>query len=573
MRRMLCAFLLALALLSLSVGSVSADEATTVTALETQCTAARDGSCTVTLNFTLRVGADSTEFSFPIAPDAEEIAVTGASRTVQRGEKYTIVTLTPLSAGTFELSVSYHLTQTVTDEGSAQSFRLVLLYPDWPCAIETYRLTLALPAEFETLPAFQSEYYGDLIENYMEVQIADGTVRAELNRTQTLRDHEGITVSLDLPANYFDLRFLAGKTVATDRLLFGMLLVLSLLYWLVFLRGRPVLPKRQAMPPEGGNAGEVSYVLCGRKPDLALMVVQWATLGYLTIHRSRKGRIWLTCEIDMGNERKAAEVAVFRALFSHGAQCDVRSAEYLRARQLAAERVTAYWKPRIFRGSGSTLLLRVIAAAAGLALCLACFDASVPPEHWRWFLIVPLTLLGGLACWLIQRLGGCLLRRHAVRTIALGLAGIVFLLIAGRQGGQGFLSFVCILFQLLIGFSVRCGGQRTRPGSAQASELLGFRRYLLSTPASAFRQLMLADPQYYYRNLPYAEALCIGRLFSGSFDRNRLDDCDWLDWEGKPRNTAAGFYARFSRLMLGLRGEREPLLLRMTKRARKGGRR
>ena len=304
MRRMLCAFLLALALLSLSVGSVSADEATTVTALETQCTVARDGSCTVTLNFTLRVGADSTEFSFPIAPGAEEIAVTGASRTVQRGEKYTIVTLTPLSAGTFELSVSYHLTQTVTDEGSAQTFRLVLLYPDWPCAIEAYRLTLALPAEFETLPAFQSEYYGDLIENYMEVQIADGTVRAELNRTQTLRDHEGITVSLDLPANYFDLRFLAGKTVATDRLLFGMLLVLSLLYWLVFLRGRPVLPKRQAMPPEGGNAGEVPYVLCGRKPDLALMVVQWATLGYLTIHRSRKGRIWLTCEIDMGNSAR-----------------------------------------------------------------------------------------------------------------------------------------------------------------------------------------------------------------------------------------------------------------------------
>lgn len=572
MRRLLCIMLLTSVLLLALACPVFADGTAKVTSMETQCDVARDGSCTVTLRFRLQTDG-VTEFNLPISPKAEHVSLTGASWTASNTGKYTVLSLSLPASGTTELTVSYRLSQTVLDEGDAQRFRLVLLYPNWPCEIERFRLTLNLPAAFEALPAFQSEYYGNLIENYMDIQIADGTVTAEVNRDQTLRDHEGITVSLELPANYFDLRFLAGKTVSTDRLLFGMLLALCLVYWALFLRGRPVLPKRQTMPPEGGNAGEIPYILTGRKPDLALMAVQWATLGYLTIHRNRKGRIWLTREIDMGNERKASEIAVFRALFAHGPQCDTRSAEYLHARRLANERVVSYWKPRLFRGSGSTVLLRLIAAASGLALCLACFDTSVAPESWRWFAIIPLTVVGGLACWLVQGLGGCLLRRHPVRTIVLGLGGIAYLLIATRSGGQRFLILVCILFQLLVGYAVRCGGQRTRLGHTQASELLGFRRCLLSTSASSFRKLMNADPQYYYRNLPYAEALCIGRLFSGSFDRNRLDDCDWLIWEGKPRKTAAGFYARFSRLLIGLRGEREPLRLRRRQSANRGGRR
>ena len=60
----------------------------------------------------------------------------------------------------------------------------------------------------------------------------------------------------------------------------------------------------------------------------------------------------------------------------------------------------------------------------------------------------------------------------------------------------------------------------------------------------------------------------MGRIFSGSFDRLQLEPCDWLDWEGKPTKTARGFYARFVRLLAGLRGERVPLLYRPRRRLR-----
>ena len=559
--------LLAVLLLLLLTGVVWAED-TAVSSMDTVCTVAEDGSCVVALQFQVEFAAGTDHFAIPVAAEATNITVSGASYTISRSGKYTMIELQPPLTGSRQITVAYHLAETVTATDAGQRFRVTLLYPEWSCGVSNYTATIHMPKAFDGMPVILSGYFQDLIDNYMDIRIEDGTIHADLMPSQSLLDHETISLSLDLPGGYFDLRFLAGKTAATDRLLFFGFVILSLGYWLVFLRGRPILAKRQAMAPVGGNAGEVPYVLTGSRPDLALMVVQWATLGYLTIHRSRRGRIWLTRQIDMGNERKPYEVTVFRGLFARSDRCDVRSESYLRARNVAAERAKTYWRDRAFRPPGSPMILRLLALAAGLALCLACFDITVASRSWRWFLIVPLTLLGGAACWMLQWVGGCLLRRHPIRTAALAFAAGIFLLIIGRRSGQTMLMLLCMAFQLLTGFALRCGGRRTKEGKALASELLGYRRYLLITPSAALRNNLEADPQFFYRSLPYADALGVGKLFSGSFDRTRLEDCDWLDWEGKPAKIAPLFYSRYVRLMAGLRGEREPLLYRPRRRRR-----
>ena len=53
------------------------------------------------------------------------------------------------------------------------------------------------------------------------------------------------------------------------------------------------------------------------------------------------------------------------------------------------------------------------------------------------------------------------------------------------------------------------------------------------------------------------------RIFTNSFERFQLELCDWLDWEGRPARMARTFYTRYVRLMAELRGEREPLALRL----------
>lgn len=567
MRRLLRLILL-LGLLWLLSASVYAD-GTAVTAMKTECAVEADGACTVTMRVTVDFARGTQEFFIPISPAAKNVSCAGAAYELRSGSGCRLIVLQGSYSGKVDLVISYRLAETVIDDGAAQIFEINLLYPHWNCPISGYEVTVQLPGRFDSMPAFISGYYGDRIDNYMEIRIENGTVHAVLNAKQTLQDHESMRMRLELPKDYFDLRFLAGKTVRVDRLLFLGLLVLTAAYWLVFLRNLPILPKRQAMPPEGGNAGEIPFVLTDVAPDLALMVVQWASLGYLTVTRGRRGRIWLTRRIDMDTERRKYECEIFRTLFSRGDHCDLRSAEYLKAKRLADEKPRQYWQNRIYDPkAGATLWMRLLALTAGLVLCLACFDLWVASKSWRWLLIIPLTVLGGAACYAVQSLGGFLLRRHSLRTAALALVSAVFLLLAGRSSGLSSLMLLNLFAQLTVGLLLRCGGRRTAAGASLAAELLGYRRYLLSASGETLESNLRADPQYYYRVLPFADALQAGKLFSGSLDRVRLEDCDWLVWDGKPAKTTPRFYARYCRLMAGLRGERDPAEKRLARAAR-----
>lgn len=548
--------LLLLALLSVTVYA----DGTAVTAMTTDCVVENDGACTLTMRFTVEFAPGTESFSIPVSPSAKDISCT-MPYVLRSGDGYKLLTLSGVLSGRTEITVSYRLAETVTEDGGIQNFSVQLLYPAWTCAISGYDVTVRLPGVFESLPAFFSGYHGDLIDNYMEISIAQGVIHAVLNPAQTLRDHEAMTVSLELPKGFFDLRFLAGKTVKVDRLLFLALLLMAAGFWAVFLRNRPVLPKRQAMPPEGGNAGEIPFLLTDRAPDLALMVVQWASLGYLTLTRARGGRVHLTRQIDMDTERKRFECEIFYTLFSRGDYCDVRSAEFLKARRLADEKTRAFWQNRVYDPKGgSPLIFRLLALGAGLVLCLACFDAWVASKSWRWLAIIPLSLLGTAACYAIQELGGFLLRRHSLRTLCLALLSAAFLLVTGKNGGLMQLMLLNLPAQLAVGLLLRCGGRRTKSGLAQASELLGYRRWLLSAPQELLELNLETDPQFFYRILPFADALRVGRAVAGTLASTKLEPCDWLIWEGKTLRTAPAFFARYERLMAALRGERDPAL-------------
>ena len=555
MRRMLLAVFTVL-LFGLLSTTVFAD-GTAVTAMTTDCDVEKDGACTLTLRFTVEFAPGAEHFAIPIAPEARDVSCS-MPYTLSSVDGWKLVELSGALSGQMEIAVSYRLPETVTDKGETHVFSVQLLYPAWTCPISGYDVTVRLPGSFESLPTFYSGYLGDNIENYLDISpVLQGTIHAVLNSRQTLQDHEAMSVSVELPSDFFDLRFLAGKTVKADRLLFAALLLMSALYWLLFLRNRLVFPKRQAMPPEGGNAGAIPFVLTGRSPELALMVVQWASLGYLSLTHTRTGHVQLNRQMDMDTERKSYECEIFYTLFSRGDLCDVRSAEYLKARRLARERPRQFLQKRIYdTKAGSIVILRLLAVLAGLALCLACFDVWIASKSWRWLAIIPLSLLGAFACRMLQELSGCLLRRHSFRTICLALLSAAFLIAAGKNGGMLTMMALNLLVQLAVGLLLRCGGRRTKSGAEQAAELLGYRRWLLAASRELLGLNLEADPQYFYRILPFADALRVGRAVAVTLGRTRLEPCDWLRWDGKTPRTAPAFFTRYERLMAALRGER-----------------
>ena len=95
----------------------------------------------------------------------------------------------------------------------------------------------------------------------------------------------------------------------------------------------------------------------------------------------------------------------------------------------------------------------------------------------------------------------------------------------------------------LTGVLTRHGGQRSRAGGRLLGQVLGFRQFLRRVTPSHLLMRLQRDPQYFYRTLPYAEAMGLGAMFARKFGDTELDPCEWYNEPNLPR-TAEGFYEK-----------------------------
>lgn len=561
-----CVLLLALVLLcgtAFAVDSLPAANEATITMLEGTYTFAEDGSCAVQLTVSLQFSAGVSDFSLPLPGSATEVAVSGQGYTSSRTGDTLVLNLH--AAGQLAdqtMLISYRLLETTVASDDGQLCTLPLLQATRACPIESYHATITLPAAFEEKPVFESFYYQDLIESYLEIQYPERGI--EVQSLQPLRDHEPLTMTLALPAGYFDLRFLAGRTATPDILLFWVFVVLGVAFWAVFLRNRLLLPKASAMPPLSGNAGAVPYLLTGADPDPAIMVLYWASLGYLSVTRLRSGKLRLTRQIEMGTERRGYEMRIFRSLFDRGDERIVPSAAFRAVRDAAPDIARGHWEQRLFvPHHGHPRILRVLGALAGTALCLLAFDRLLPAQSGRWFAILPLTALGFPACLLLQPAAACFLQRRPARILLRAAIGLLYLVIPMHLAGLRFLTWLCVLFQLLIGLALTLGGRRTKGGMRHAEAMLGLRRYLRTEKTPALHALLAADPQYFYRTLPYADALRVGGSFARHFDSIPMEPCVWLTAEGRSCPDAESFYRLYRQVLDTLREQTDTPILNL----------
>lgn len=554
MKKLLAA-LLCLALLCLPCFAVGSGSATGVVIdkLDARCEFRHDSACAVTWELTITFSEGVTEFDLPLPSNARDVSVRGMSYSVHRGSEALLVTLEPSGqAGQHTLSIEYLLPETTAGTRTGQRCTLRLLAPGRACPITAFSAEIVFPREFDAEPEFTSGYYGELIEEYMSRSVEGGVIR--LRSMEELRDHETLTLALSLPTGYFDLRFLPGRTATVDTILFWMLLLGAAGYWFLRLRNHFFLPRAQAMPPLSGNAGDVPYLLTGEKPDLALMVMHWASLGYLTIARTKRGKLYLKRQMDMGSERKGYEAQIFRRIFDRTDLCSAHSEEFCSVRRLAPQIAKGAWERRLFsQKGGRPLILRLLGVAAGAVLCLRSLDLSVAAQSWRWLLILPLSALGALACWLLQPLVLCPLRRSGGRGAFLALLSLIYLIVILSRAGFGMLGFLCLLMQLLIGAALLLGGRRTKQGYRLAVEYFGLRRHYRSVRPDALAELLEDDPQYFYRTISYAEALHVSDRLVKKLAGVRLESCTWLTSETAKPRSAAGFLQLYRLVLSELR--------------------
>lgn len=521
-----------------------------------ECRADQTGSTAVTVTATADLSSAMDTLTVPLGAHVSGVTATGASYRTRRHNGIIQLEFTPTSGftGALPISWSYTVNNAVTTLEDGQQFALPLLGAQTG-DLGNASYTITLPDTFEQAPVFTSGYYADGVDNYMDISVASGVIQAKLK--QPLMAGDTLNVSLSLPADFFNLRHVAGQSVKADRIALLAAYLLCAVYWFFRLRSPLLRLRRQSRAPAGVSAGVIPYLLYGNPPDLALQAVFWAGRGYLTMHREATGPIVLQRRMVMGNERNADETKIFAALFSQSARVRHTDTIYRRTAAYTVQPVSKFWRRRLFsRRTGNPMLLRILALAGMFAGSLHMADLLLPNFRMR---LVPMLLLAAAGTALGFVIQQTLLRMRQtphLREALPGLGAAIVLLIAGSLSDSSAIIFLSILLQLLCCFGIWFGGIRNPGGVDLLAQLLGFRRYLRRlTPDDAAR-LMQQDPQYFYKTLPYAEALGVGARFTAAFKQLRLEPCNWLhSARGAIPQDAATFRRYLCTILWTMRGE------------------
>ncbi len=544
MRRLAAGLLcVLLCLVPLALRAAAAGE-TVVDRYEADCAVDANGRAVMTVTVDLTIPSPVTELEFPIGAGTDASIAGLDARRVKTDDGAALrVSSEAGISGSRTFVITYTLSRVVSEQEAGQTLSLDLIAPGWQWPITEAAFSVAMPAAFTGSPAYTGGYYGDVVEDYLDLQ-CDG-VSFSGAFTEPLRDHDSLSVTLALPSAYVDLQSANGISALVTLILVTLLSLLAVLYWYRTLRNPRVPVRLRPLPPDGAGAGDLPMLVSCASPSLPLQVIQWAGMGYLAVHINAKNRIVLRQSMPMGTERRSQERAVFAKLFEKDPWCDGESLRFGRLSGRYAAAMERWWTRRLFsRTSGSPALLHLTAMLASGAALLGAASAGLPVGRLRGVLLALLGLAGA-ACGLAVQRGVVCAARRRFRPALLCAAALVALLTMARIWGGLLPMALSLLLQVFAAVATLRGGRRSPGGRDSLAQTLGFRRYLQHVSQHQLILQLRDDSQYFYEMLPYAEAMGLGAEFAAKFGELELEPCAWYETQGRPASTAPAFYRAF----------------------------
>ena len=553
--------LLCLVLLSALAGSVGAAE-NRVASLTQEITVDEDGAAFVKVTAVVEFASAPESFLFPLNANAGSVNASGgqyASATVN-GVKSIRFSNSNGFIGTQTFICTYSLPRDAKEIADGQQFHIALIEQGWDYPIDDLSITITFPAPVTIQPSWNSSYYGDVIDNYLDIALKENDL--VIHSAAPLKDHETLEMFLNFAPNSFTLRHLPGKTTSFNQIAFYVLVAGALVYWFFCLREKPLLPMAQQTAAMETTAGEIPCQLYGELPDLAATLAHWGNLGYIAIHCNVRGRIILKKRMDMGNERKPAEQRLFAAIFRAGPVCDLQGHRFRAVSGSASAGLRSAWLHRIFaKKPGSPYILRLLVLLAGFFICLSVFDVILPATGIRWLFLPILAVVGAALLYLVQQGADAITRRHrAMRLLVGAVAALILLLFASAADALDLMT-ITLLLQLLCVVVTHFGGRHSEAGRELVRQDLGLRKYLRKLDPDSVHRLNSLDGQFFYRMLPFAEVMGVGHAFAKRFGQWRPEPCIWLTDALRRPDSAEEFYALYLETVTAIRREEWPQLL------------
>ena len=528
----------------------------TASSIQIYASVNEDGVADVTMTVRLRIEQAADTLYFPLPLKAEDIRLNDSGATSSRNGTATQVKLpsnVTSYVGDHVLTFKYKIPGVVSmvENPDTKKDQLTLELPllsGFEFPVQSVTLAVTLPETIEGRPQFKSTYYQADIDKLLSVTVSSNMITGQI--TQQLKDHETLSMTMVVPESMFDGVDTYVRKGNPETVPMLVCAALALLYWLIFLRGAPLLRQRRNSPPDGITAGELGVRLTQSGADLTAMVFSWAQMGYILIQLDDRGRVWLHKKMDMGNERTAFEVKTFNALFGRR---DIAEGTGKRFAELSRHlmKLNPSRKALNHPKCGNPLIFRGLMCAVS-AVCGVCYAMNFTGlRAMQVILAIFLAAVGAVAAWLIQAgMYRIHLRDKTRLWLSIGVAVLWFLL--GLWAGVWLIGLLCALGQLLAGLMAAYGGRRTELGRQNAGQILGLHQYLRKADRAELKRIQENDPEYFYNLLPYALALGVESTFAGRFGTKKMPACPYFTCGVQTRMTAeewARFFRETARLM------------------------
>lgn len=501
------------------------------------------GRATVTQSLEMNVVGTVEELRFSFPEGAKNARVMGWRTKAEKehGLRYLTVSERDGFPRTQTFELCYTIDGIVSEAEDSQVLALPLL------SLQDYRIgkltfAVAMPELFSGTPRFSSGYYNTLVEDVMTVRTEEIWVVGAMK--EIMRDNDSLVMTLTVPDGFFsghhgESRMPSVLTTITLVLLAGVMI-----YWFRTLKNPPLKVRVRTLPPDGVNPGDLPFLICDGDTDFNMLVSHWAVLGYLSIYVNKAGHVILRRRMDMGNERRKLERRLFDLLFGESDVCDGASVRYKRVGEKAMQVVRRYWGKRLYeKHSGSPALAKMICWLACALAALVAMNAVAPSNGHGFFLF--LALIAGAAMGImIAKIPGCYYMGDWIQ-VSIGIGCALLLLVIGIVGEAALVVIAAIAVTAFIGWQTCHGGLRRPYGDEVIGQTMGFRRFLLHASEHHVLQMMVRDPQYFYKLLPYAEAMGQGRKFVSLFHDCRLEPCQWYDSARGIPSSAVAFYEHY----------------------------
>lgn len=435
---------------------------------------------------------------------------------------------------------AYHISYTIkTVEpglGGRHRFEQVLVPNTLDTVIQSATFQITMPYAFDlTALSFNIGDSNTLFDSMIpgfEYDIQNTTITA--NITQPLHRLTNVSIDIPLSYDYFDY-----PTPFNWTWLILIACVLESIATIViyFLYGKDglITKSKQVYAPADLTCAAVGYIIDGHTSpeEIIALLVQWANQGYIQISELDQRGTTITKLKEMSEERHPYERSFFNALFNdRNVVYPEQIEEYFYQHiDQACKEVTKYYSTkenRIFYKSSLrfqllTLFLSILPILVGSIFTL---------YYYRLYQI-QLALLGGFLLCLPGMIGIIILyyavvvryalsrkqyqKRLIVSGILLVIMAIIYYILYTALSGNMLIYHATLITTVILVWSALFMDKRTNYGNELLGKILGFKEFIVTASKEELEALVLNDPQYFYKVLPYADILGVRDIWAKKF--------------------------------------------------------